>query len=64
MSFVVVVDSDSDDGVGEDEIFLLDDDDLDEYLKEVDEFVMLLYVNVLNGMEMISLGNFDEIVSV
>ena len=61
---VVVVDSDSDDGVGEDEILSSDDDDLDEYLKEVDELVMSPHANVSNGTEMTSLGNLDETVPV
>jgi hypothetical protein len=37
---VVVVDSDGDDGVGEDETLSSDDSDLDEYIKEADEVVM------------------------
>jgi hypothetical protein len=61
---VVVVDSDSDDGVGEDEILSSDDDDLDEYLEEVDELVMSPHANVSNGTEMTSLGNLDETVPV
>jgi hypothetical protein len=55
--------SDGDDGVGEDEI-LSDDDDLDEYLKEVDELVMSPRANVSNRTEMTSLGNLDETVLV
>jgi len=57
---VVVVDSDGDDGVGEDEILSSDDDDLDEYLKEADELVMSPHANVSNRTEMTSLGNLDE----
>ena len=56
--------SDGDDGVGEDEILSSDDDDLDEYLKEVDELVMSPHANVSNGTEMTSLGNLDETVLV
>ena len=56
--------SDGDDGVGEDEILSSDDDDLDEYLKEVDELVMSPHANVSNGTEMTSLGNLDETVPV
>ena len=55
--------SDGDDGVGEDEI-LSDDDDLDEYLREVDELVMSPHANVSNRTEMTSLGNLDETVLV
>ena len=57
---MVVVDSDSDDGVGEDEILSSDDDDLDEYLKEVDELVMSPHANVSNRTEMSCVGNLDE----
>ena len=56
--------SDGDDGVGEDEILSSDDDDLDEYLKEVDELVMSPHANVSNRTEMTSLGNLDETVLV
>jgi hypothetical protein len=61
---VVVVDSDGDDGVGEDEILSSDDDDLDEYLKEADELVMSPHANVSNRTEMTSLGDLDETVPV
>ena len=56
--------SDGDDGVGEDEILSSDDDDLDQYLKEVDELVMSPHANVSNRTEMTSLGNLDETVLV
>ena len=56
--------SDGDDGVGENEILSSDDDDLDEYLKEVDELVMSPHANVSNRTEMTSLGNLDETVLV
>jgi hypothetical protein len=59
---VVVADGD-DDGIGV-EILSSDDDDLDEYLKEVDELVMSPHANVSNGTEMTSLGNLDETVPV
>lgn len=47
VDFVIDVDSDGD-GIGDVEIFLLDDENLDEYVKGLDEFVMLLCVNVLD----------------
>jgi len=56
--------SDGDDGVGEDEILSSDDDDLDQYLKEVDELVMSPHANVSNRTEMTSLGYLDETVLV
>ena len=56
--------SDGDDGIGEDEILSSDDDDLDQYLKEVDELVMSPHANVSNRTEMTSLGNLDETVLV
>ena len=46
---MVVVDSDGDDGVGEDDILSSDADDLDEYFKEADELVMMSpHANVSN----------------
>ena len=54
------MDSDGDDGVGEDEILWSDDDDLDEYLKKADELVMSPHVSVSNRTKMTSLGNMDE----
>jgi len=53
-----------DDGVGGNEILSSDDDDLGEYLKEVDELVMSPHANVSNRTEMTSLGNLDETVLV
>ena len=56
--------SDGDDGVGGNEILSSDDDDLDQYLKEVDELVMSPHANVSNRTEMTSLGYLDETVLV